>query len=1072
MINKSLLKKKGNFMSIKERKKLLILTVIIFIYGGITLWGNDNEKEKGRYIPAIREFADNILEYGRDHYGKKHSPLFVDGINVTTKEGVKVENMVMCNVASQQYLMRYLCALSALTGDKKYKKAAIDAMRYFLRDKKGRKLLQGDPQGRKELPKNLLPWGGHSFYDLEADRVSGKLVHELKNHSPYYDLMWEADKKRAALFIKAFWRNHIYDWRNLNFNRHSDSGHITPSDKRFWLANKDKYKGGPLPIPSGAGSFFYSGMDLCYAAACYYKFSGDKDALLWAKRLAGRYMEARDKKTGLGGDMLSWNDKYSSPLAPLYPGHKIIDWATMTLEDRRYNVSAVSRMRIYEMLGPEDGREFLTWTLEDLKAYGKWAYDEKDNSFWCMITDGTKIDVDYLKDYLKKTGSGAFEPTAYKKKYAGGSYFYAYALAYRLSKDKFMLEMCKKMMKFYKPGGPSGIHGLIELYKATKDKKYLDMAIKIGDGYLNSFHNGFFVSPTSRNCKFSHSILFALLRLDAVILGMEDKIPIDFAAAEGFLGLPKGKLYTKYIGVGPAYNRLWSEKKEILIRGWLVTGPFSNKDDKGFERIYEPEKEPEKTGGYKVLDGKKAAWTEAVIYDSGYLYLPRYIKPNKKVIAYAKSQIISPLKRKVTFLVRNGAGIKIWVNGKSIIKIKEKEKWVDFIHSHWFDTSDADWWGDNLPVKQYKVELKKGRNDILVKVEQYPAIYGGVLRFSLSILDIPKQIKGLQFKPDLKKDWKRQWLEDLEDKDIEIREEAVKELWRLVRCGERKKVLSSLIGYLKKCLQEGDDDISIKKADLLWDVIRLTGKYKRTIPFINKRLIKCLKNKDDSIYFKAVYMLGKIIDAGKGKNAVPVLVQYLTKSLGNKKKDICLKAANQLKILIINGKGKQAIPSLLECLKLKGDGRWKAAEALGMLKQKEVNKVLPQLLKILKKSKDKEARLSVIYAFGIMKKKAMSTKSLLIKILLDEGEDIETRETVMWSLTNIVGINDPEIIEVFIKVMEKDRNMRLNIINTLFNIESPTPELLASLGRMLKDKDKKIRETAEKTIKYLNPKKD
>jgi hypothetical protein len=51
--------------------------------------------------------------------------------------------------------------------------------------------------------------------------------------------------------------------------------------------------------------------------------------------------------------------------------------------------------------------------------------------------------------------------------------------------------------------------------------------------------------------------------------------------------------------------------------------------------------------------------------------------------------------------------------------------------------------------------------------------------------------------------------------------------------------------------------------------------------------------------------------------------------------------------------------------------------------------------------------------------------------------------------------------------MEKDRDMRLNIINTLSDIESPTPELLAALGRMLKDKDKKISEAAGKIIKHF-----
>jgi pectate lyase len=1050
-------------MFIKKSKKLLVLISVLFIYGSISSRASDNRKEKVRYIPAIKEFADNILKYGRDHYGK-HSPLFVDGINVTTKEGVKIENMVMCNVASQQYLMRWLSALSALTGDKKYKKAALKAMRHFLR-KRGRKLLQEDMYGRKELPPGLLPWGGHTFYDLQADRPGGKMVHELKGISPYYELMWEADKKGTARFIKAFWRNHIHDWRNLDFNRHSDSGDKTP-DKGFWSANKNKYKGGPVPIPSECASFFYAGADLYYAAACYYKFSGDKDALLCAKRLAGRYMEARDKTTGLGGNMIGWNPNYPKPIAPLYPGRKFFvdPYSATTMSDTRYNMCAVSRMRIYEMLGPEDGQEFLNWTLEDLKAYAKWAYDEKDNSFWCMLIDGTKMDISYLKArLLDPTKYYFFNPESYKKKYAGGGYLYAYALAYRLSKDKSMLDMCKKIMKFYKP---TGIDCLIELYKGTGDKKYLDMAIETGDKYLKNFHNGFFTGPTSRNCGFNSRALFALLRLDAIILGKEDKIPMDMCASGGSLDLPKDSLHSKYVGVGPAYRRLWGEKKEVLIKGWLVTGPFSNKDDKGLERIYSPEKEPDKIGGYEVLGGKKAGWIEAATYESGYLYLPHYIKPNKKVIAYAKSQIISPSERKVTFMGRNGAGIKIWVNGK-LVKTKIKGKWIATVHSHWFDTGSGRWWGESLPAKQYEAELKKGTNDILVKLEQYPAKFGGVLRFALSILDIPEQTIGLKFRPLLRKDWKKQWIKDLEDKDIEIRKEAVNQLWKLVRCGDRKSALSSLIGYLSECIKKEDADAGLKASDLLYDVIGMTGKNRRATSLITNRLIKHLLNKDDSICFRAVRQIARQLKADQGKQAVPFLVRYLTKSLGHKKKRIRLRAAGQLKILIVSGKGKQAIPSLIECLKLEGDGRWKAAEALGMLKGKELKNVLPQLLKIENENKDKETRQAVIYAFGNMKKKAMLTKSILIRILLDEGEDIDTRETVVWSLTNIMDINNPELIGIFIKVMEKDKNMRLNIINTLSDTESPTPELLASLGRMLKDKDKKISEAAEKTIKHL-----
>ena len=45
--------------------------------------------KRSKYLQAVREFADNVLKYGRDTYGPKHTPLFVDGVNIHTHEPVK-----------------------------------------------------------------------------------------------------------------------------------------------------------------------------------------------------------------------------------------------------------------------------------------------------------------------------------------------------------------------------------------------------------------------------------------------------------------------------------------------------------------------------------------------------------------------------------------------------------------------------------------------------------------------------------------------------------------------------------------------------------------------------------------------------------------------------------------------------------------------------------------------------------------------------------------------------------------------------------------------------------------------
>jgi pectate lyase len=82
--------------------------------------------ESSKYLNAVRTFADNVLKYGRDTYGPKHTPLFVDGLNIHTHEPVKWitpdrQEWVLSNFASQQNLFRTLVGLSNITGNPRYR---------------------------------------------------------------------------------------------------------------------------------------------------------------------------------------------------------------------------------------------------------------------------------------------------------------------------------------------------------------------------------------------------------------------------------------------------------------------------------------------------------------------------------------------------------------------------------------------------------------------------------------------------------------------------------------------------------------------------------------------------------------------------------------------------------------------------------------------------------------------------------------------------------------------------------------------------------------------------------------
>ena len=135
---------------------ILLLCQFSICFGSENVDSNDSTK----YLDVVREFADKVLKYGRDTYGPKYTPLFVDGLNVHTYEPVKWiapnsdrwmlsnpntslllrdniapdnDKWILSNLASQQNLFRTLDGLTRITGDPKYKQAAMDAIKVLLK---------------------------------------------------------------------------------------------------------------------------------------------------------------------------------------------------------------------------------------------------------------------------------------------------------------------------------------------------------------------------------------------------------------------------------------------------------------------------------------------------------------------------------------------------------------------------------------------------------------------------------------------------------------------------------------------------------------------------------------------------------------------------------------------------------------------------------------------------------------------------------------------------------------------------------------------------------------------------
>lgn len=177
---------------IQQRAHRLIIVILLLSHLPICLaTETPDPADPNRYLNAVRTFADNVLKYGRDTYGPKHTPLFVDGLMVRDpnnpnygKDGVfkpvewiapNGDRWILSNLASQQNLFRTLDGLTRITGDPKYKQAAMDAIKYAFENLRS--------------PNGLLYWGATAAYDVQSEESFGRNTHTFKGFLPYYELI-------------------------------------------------------------------------------------------------------------------------------------------------------------------------------------------------------------------------------------------------------------------------------------------------------------------------------------------------------------------------------------------------------------------------------------------------------------------------------------------------------------------------------------------------------------------------------------------------------------------------------------------------------------------------------------------------------------------------------------------------------------------------------------------------------------------------------------------------------------------------------------------------------------------
>ncbi len=434
-------------------------------------------------------------------------------------------------MAQHQNLFRTLTFLTYLTGEKTYQEAAVEEINYhyqFLKESCG-----------------LLHWGGHDAINLETLEPIGH-THELKNVLPFYDLMFAINKKVTGEFIEAFWNAHVFDWDNLEISRHGEYGKKIGQLWEHDFNNPEPFR------PTIGLSFLNTGNDLIFSAARLFQFTGNKEALIWSKRLAGMYKKARHPETGLGSyqftqakkrmettddrNTLSYfGDRAQRQFGPEFGEQALEGYMLLSRQAACiYFLNVAMELKLYEEIG-EGAGEFMEWSREALLMFKKHAYIEKANMFRPMIANGADL-TDYV---LPRDGYYGKKGKIIKGYPADSKFMLSYARAYRLTGEPEFWEMVRNISCYYGLGDPGLLPGkeanlnlkntvadpvfilaLLELYKCNQNAEYLDLARIIGDNLVKtSFKDGFFINKNNDYVCFNQFEPVALLALHAAIEG-------------------------------------------------------------------------------------------------------------------------------------------------------------------------------------------------------------------------------------------------------------------------------------------------------------------------------------------------------------------------------------------------------------------------------------------------------------------------------------------------------------------------------------------------------------------------
>lgn len=186
--------------------------------------------DKINLLEVVRNYANCMIDKGRDTYGNAKSPLFAVAMDRFTFETGKSfegigeirshdRTLSGANPMHDQNLYQILYALTKITGDEKYSREADKALKWFFEN------CQSPATG-------LMTWGEHIGWDFKKENMVGiDHCHEFFRPWVLWEKTFDLAPDAAGKLAMGLWNHQIQNQKTGMFSRHATWSKHGPSSK-------------------------------------------------------------------------------------------------------------------------------------------------------------------------------------------------------------------------------------------------------------------------------------------------------------------------------------------------------------------------------------------------------------------------------------------------------------------------------------------------------------------------------------------------------------------------------------------------------------------------------------------------------------------------------------------------------------------------------------------------------------------------------------------------------------------------------------------------------------------------